>query len=88
MIGLKKRSFGPFISILLLANFVALSLGLAVSALASTNELAITIGIPCVTLGVFFGGFYINVNSLPIIANWMPYISYYKWGFEALMVKS
>ena len=35
---------------------------------------------------VLFGGFYINVNALPIVANWIPYISFIRWIFEALCI--
>jgi len=32
------------------------------------------------------GGFYIAVDQLPIVANWIPYLSIFKWGYEALMI--
>ena len=39
-----------------------------------------------VIIGILFGGFYISVDSLPIVANWVPYFSMMKWSFESLMV--
>jgi hypothetical protein len=35
---------------------------------------------------VLFGGFYINVDALPIVANWIPYLSFVRWSFEALVI--
>ena len=35
---------------------------------------------------VIFGGFYINVNALPIVANWIPYMNYVRWIYEALCI--
>lgn len=38
------------------------------------------------TTGILFGGFYISVGNLPIVANWIPYFSFLRWGFEALTI--
>ena len=35
---------------------------------------------------LLFGGFFININSLPIVANWIPYLSFLKWTFQALCI--
>lgn len=42
----------------------------------------------CVTviIGVLFGGFYISVKSLPIVSDWIPYISVVRWTFQALCI--
>jgi hypothetical protein len=32
----------------------------------------------------FCSGVFINVNSLPQGAQWLPYISFIKWAFQAL----
>jgi ABC-type multidrug transport system permease subunit len=70
----------------MMVSFVAIALGLAISALAPSVEAASAFGTPLVIVGILFGGFYISVNSLPIVANWIPYFSIFKWGFQALMV--
>jgi len=75
-----------FMLIIMMQNFVACSLGLAISALSPTVEFANAAGPPLVIIGILFGGFYISVDSLPIVANWIPYLSMFKWGFEALMI--
>lgn len=35
---------------------------------------------------VLFGGFYINIAALPIVANWLPYLSFLRWTFEAMVI--
>jgi hypothetical protein len=37
-------------------------------------------------LGILFGGFYISVGNLPIVANWIPYLTFLRWGYEALTI--
>ena len=41
---------------------------------------------PFLIFGGLFGGFYIKIDSLPIILNWIPYISAFRWSFQALCI--
>ncbi len=84
--GLNPDTFGEFMGILMLEVCTALSLGLAISAAASTVEVAISIGIPFVLIPLLFGGFYINLNSLDAGADLVPYISFIKWAFQAFCI--
>ncbi len=86
MVGLNPNAFGVFILILMLEAMTAISLGLAISALTPSLEAALGIGPPTIIVALIFGGFYINISSLPIVANWIPYVSFLKWTFEALCV--
>lgn len=43
-------------------------------------------GPPAIIIALLFGGFFININTLPIVANWIPYLSFLKWTFEALCI--
>lgn len=70
----------------MLESLVAVSLGLAVSAVAPSVEAASAMGTPLVIIGILFGGFYISIDSLPIVANWIPYFSFIRWAFEALCI--
>ena len=36
-------------------------------------------------IGILFAGFYIKIGSLPIVADWVPYFSLFRWGFEVLL---
>ena len=86
MVGLNPDRFGEFIGISMLVTLVAVSLGLAVSAAVPTVEAANAIGPPLMVIGILFGGFYIDINSLPIVANWIPYMSFLRWSFEAYTI--
>jgi ATP-binding cassette subfamily G (WHITE) protein 2 len=74
--------FGEFLGIMILHSLASMTLGLAVSAISPSTEAAIALGAPIVIIMLLFGGFYINIDSLPIVANLIPYIAYLKWTFE------
>jgi len=84
--GLNPDRFGQFFSIAALETLVAVSLGLGVSAIMPTIEAANAVGPICIIIGLLFGGFYIDVGSLPIVANWIPYVSFIRWAFEAFCI--
>jgi len=86
IVGLNPSTFGFFLLILMLEALTAVSLGLAVSALMPNVEAANAAGPPAIIIALLFGGFFINVNSLPIVANWIPYVSFLKWTFESLAI--
>lgn len=46
------------------------------------SEAANAIGPPFMIIGILFAGFYIKIGSLPIVANWVPYFSLFRWTFE------
>jgi hypothetical protein len=53
------------------------------SIIKSSITIIITI---IIILTIIIGGFYIAVDQLPIVANWIPYICIFRWGYEALMI--
>jgi hypothetical protein len=81
---LNRHTFGYFILIAMFANFTCILLGLAISAFAPNMEAAAAMGPPFVIIGIMFGGFYIRIDSLPIILNWVPFISLFQWTFRGL----
>jgi len=86
IVGLNPHTFGYCLLILMLEALTAVSLGLAVSAIAPNADAASFLGPPMVIIALLFGGFYINVSSLPTVANLIPYLSFLKWAFEALCI--
>jgi len=86
MVGLNPDRFGYFILILMLEAVTAVSLGLAVSAAAPNIELAQALGPLPIILSLIFGGFFINLASLPLLAEFLPYISFLKWVFQSLAI--
>lgn len=83
---MNKKTFGQFIAICMFINSVGTALGLAISAFAPNVEFANAIGPVFVIVGILFGGFYIKVSSLPIVLNWIPFLSIFRWGFQALCI--
>ena len=63
---------------------IALSLNLTATTILSIAhaEAANAIGPPLMIIGILFAGFYIKIGSLPIVANWVPYFSLFRWTFE------
>jgi ABC-type multidrug transport system permease subunit len=86
MVGLNPQGFGQFLGIVAFTALTAISLGFVISALVPTVELALALGPPLIIIALLFGGFYINLSSLPTVANLIPYLSFLRWGFEALCV--
>ena len=86
MVGLNPDRFGEFIGISMLVTITAIALGLAVSAAVPTVEAANAVGPPLMVIGILFGGFYIDIDSLPPVANWIPYFSFLRWSFQAYAI--
>lgn len=86
LVGLNSDRFVEFFLILMSIAFAGVSFGLAVSTIAPGIEAATAIAFPLLVIGILFGGFYISVDNLPIVANWIPYFSIIRWGFEALCI--
>ena len=80
------RPSGQFLLIILLETAMVTMVGLMVSAVAPNIEAANAMGIPLVIVSLVFGGFYINLETLPPVAEWMPYLSVIRWPFEALAI--
>jgi ABC-type multidrug transport system permease subunit len=86
MVGLNPDHFGYCILIMMYQVLTALSLGLWISCIAPSAEVANSLGLPAVIIALLFAGYYINIESLPIVANWIPYFSFIRWSYEALAI--
>ncbi|GAB0088557.1 Protein white [Sergentomyia squamirostris] len=88
MIGLMP-GFGHFttacIIMALLAN-VATSFGYLISTLSSSTSMALSLGPPVVIPFLLFGGFFLNSASVPIYFKWFSYLSWFKYGNEAMLI--
>lgn len=73
-----------FVAIVLLETHCAVALGYAISSMAPDAKVAQAVGPPLLIVLILFGGFYINTASLPPGSEWVQYISYIKWAFQAL----
>lgn len=76
--GLGNGDAGNFLVFLLLltsVGFCAIGLGMIIASAAPTTEAANAIAPLFVVLMILFGGFYINIESLPVWLQWVQYLS-------------
>ncbi|KAL1497603.1 hypothetical protein ABEB36_008533 [Hypothenemus hampei] len=88
MIGLNSEMPRFFIAcaiIVLVAN-AATSFGYFISCISSTLSMALSIGPPLLLPFLLFGGFLLNIESIPIYFEWLSYLSWFKYGNEALLI--
>lgn len=84
--GMNKDTMGQFIAICMFVNSVGVALGLAISSFAPNVDAANAVGPVFIIIAILFGGFYIKVSSLPIVLNWIPFLSLFRWGYQALCI--
>ncbi|CAH1101630.1 unnamed protein product [Psylliodes chrysocephalus] len=88
LIGLNSNVYRFLITcgiVTLVAN-ASLSYGYLVSCVSSNTSVALTIGAPMIIPFLLFGGYFMNINSIPIYFRWLSYLSWFKYGNEALMI--
>lgn len=88
LIGLNPepaRFFLACLIIVLVAN-VATSFGYLISCISSSVSMALSIGPPIVIPFMLFGGFFLNNDSVPSYFKWLSYLSWFKYGDEALLI--
>lgn len=88
MVGFKQEA-GPFfffLFIIILVNLVAQGLGIAISTLMPSIQVAMALSPILTTVLMIFGGFYLNASTVPPYFIWIYYISFFRYGFEALIV--
>lgn len=67
-------------------SITAMSMGIFISSISSSIEIATTIAPILNILFFLFAGLFININSLPKVLQFFPYISFIKWSFQALVL--
>ncbi|XP_063236423.1 protein white-like [Bacillus rossius redtenbacheri] len=88
MVGLNPapgRIYVALAVMTLIAN-VATSFGYLVSCMSGTVGMALTIGPPVIIPFMLFGGFFLNNESVPPYFRWLSYLSWFRYGNEALLV--
>ncbi|KAF2898580.1 hypothetical protein ILUMI_07594 [Ignelater luminosus] len=71
--------------VILIAN-VATSYGYLISCISGNINVALSIAPPLIIPFLLFGGFFLNVKSIPVYFKWISYISWFQYGNEALMI--
>ncbi|KAJ8868078.1 hypothetical protein PR048_031887 [Dryococelus australis] len=65
---------------------IAISCGYLISCVSGTVSMALTIGPPVIIPFMLFGGFFLNNESVPPYFKWLSYLSWFRYGNEALLV--
>lgn len=88
MIGLRDNvlRFIYAYGILALVSVVAVSYGYIVSTVAPSVPAASAISAPLLLPLLLIGGFYVKNNTIPDWLSWLQYLSWFKYGFETLVV--
>ena len=75
-----------FIAVIVLETHCAVATGYMISVLAPSSKAAQAFGPPILIILILFGGFYINTDTLPAGSEWVQYISFIRWSFQALLI--
>ncbi|KAK8377184.1 hypothetical protein O3P69_013671 [Scylla paramamosain] len=88
MVGLRpeaERFFMASFIIIIVAN-VAVSYGYMISCLAKNYQTALVLSTPLTFPLLLFGGFYMKPGTIPPYLDWLSYLSWFKYSFEALSI--
>ncbi|XP_008554320.1 protein white [Microplitis demolitor] len=69
----------------LVAN-VATSFGYFISCVSTNISMALSIGPPVIIPFLLFGGFFLNTASVPSYFEWFSFLSWFRYGNEALLI--
>ncbi|XP_067138566.1 protein white [Centruroides vittatus] len=88
MVGLRAdvTSFFLCVGIVTLASNAACSFGYMISSCSTSISMAISIGPPMIIPLMLFGGFLLNIETIPIYFDWVKYLSWFYYGNEAMSI--
>ncbi|XP_047478557.1 protein white-like isoform X1 [Penaeus chinensis] len=88
MVGLRPEAqyFFTAMGILTLVANVAVSYGYMISCLAKNYQTALVLSTPLTLPIMLFGGFFVQADSIPPYLDWLSYLSWFQYGFEALTI--
>ncbi|XP_062517485.1 protein white-like [Corticium candelabrum] len=88
MVGLREEAdkFFIFYGLLLLIANIAMGVGYAISAAATTVPVALAFGPVTIIPMMLFGGLFVNISSIPVYFYWISYLSWFYYGFEVLSI--
>ncbi|KAK0424360.1 hypothetical protein QR680_008634 [Steinernema hermaphroditum] len=88
MMGLHMNAFTFFRTLLIcmLVEWSAASVGIMISAIAPSYSIAVSVSGPLLTVFSLTGGLYTNVAQMPAYVSWVQYLSWFRFGYESLIV--
>ncbi|KAE8745105.1 ABC-transporter, subfamily G member 05 [Frankliniella occidentalis] len=78
--------FFTCVAIVNLIGLVATSFGYFISCAANNMSTALSTGAPAVIPLLLYGGFFVNLDTMPSYFSWIQHISWFRYGNEALLV--
>jgi ABC-type multidrug transport system permease subunit len=90
IVGLNPSAaaFFIFVCLLIVEGLAAQGLGVAVSAGAKNEKVALAIAPAITVILILFGGFYVNEATIPVWLRWIKYLSHLYWGFMGLTINN
>jgi len=76
--------FMKFSYAIIMESFCASAMGLAISSVAPSTEAALAMGPGIMVLFIVFGGYYVNVETVPLCFRWINKCSLIREGFQCL----
>ncbi|KAG5327518.1 WHITE protein, partial [Pseudoatta argentina] len=88
MIGLYPdvKHFFVATAIVALVGNVSTSFGYLISCISNRVSVALSVGPPVIIPFLLFGGFFLNTASVPSYFVWFSYLSWFRYGNEALLI--
>ncbi|XP_022079982.1 protein white-like [Acanthaster planci] len=88
MIGLYPAAVNFFTACLVicLSTGTAISFAYFLSSVSRTVSMALAIAPPFAFAFMLLGGLFINVGDIPVWLGWFSYLSWFRFGFEALLI--
>ena len=80
------QTFFIMAAICVIVANIAISLGYAVSCICADVNIALSVAPFLVIPFMLFGGFYLNIDSVPVYFQWLGYLSYFKYAYEAVAI--
>lgn len=65
---------------------ILFNIGYLISSASSSVAMALSIGPPVIIPFLIFGGFLLNAASVPSYFKWLSYLSWFRYGNEALLI--
>lgn len=88
MVGLRMTFMHYLVALFIVALVanVATSFGYFISCASSSVSMALSLGPPVIIPFLLFGGFFLNAGSVPPFFKWLSYLSWFRYGNEALLI--
>merc|ERR1719403_27007 len=88
MVGLNSEVEKFFIAVGIaeLLTQAVVSFGYMISCAAPSVNIALAIGPTILIPLMLFGGLFLQNSTIPVYLDWVKYVSWFRYGFEALLI--